>query len=392
MNIAVVGGAGHVGLPLSLAFARAGFNVWAYDLSESLVKTINSGVMPFMEIGAEQVLKQVIAEDMFRATTNSECLRSADIIFVVVGTPAEENLDSDSNSVVETISNLKNYLNPNQLILLRSTVYPGVARRVEKLLESELPGIAVAYCPERIIEGHALSELTSLPQIIGARTVEVFDRTSKLFEALAIKTLMTTPEEAELAKLFTNVWRYIKFATANQFFMMANDLHVDYENVRKAITFEYPRAADLPKSGFTAGPCLLKDTLQLSELVQHKFPLGQSAIQVNQGMPEYLVAKLSEIYDLSSTTIGILGMAFKADIDDTRDSLAYTLRDLLSQKAKQVITTDPFVKDNQLLPLEDVIARADLLVIGAPHSDYLSLNLNKPLVDIWGVMGNGVLV
>ncbi len=391
-SITIVGGCGHVGLPLGLAFASKGHSVTAYDISAESVSLVNLGKMPFMEEGAPELLCKVIESKSFTATSDPSCLSKAEVIVVVIGTPVDEHLSPDPNSVVDSVLDLKPYFKANQLILLRSTIFPGVTSRIEEKLTAEIPGIHIAYCPERIVEGQALVELETLPQIIGCRTQEVFERASNIFSYLSIKTLQTTPEEAELAKLFTNVWRYIKFATANQFWMMANDMGVDYDKVRKAISFEYPRAADLPKAGFTAGPCLFKDTMQLSALVQQNFPLGHSAMMVNEGLPGYLVSRLSEIYDLRNMTIGILGMTFKANIDDTRNSLAFKLRKLLSFRTQAVLITDPFAKDSRLIPFHEVIKNADLLIIGAPHTQYESIATEKPIIDIWGLLNKGVLI
>jgi len=392
MNIVVVGGGGHVGLPLCLVLAKVGHQVSAFDTSLESVDTINNGNLPFMELEAEALLKEVLASQSFVATNDPECIKTADIVIVVIGTPVDEHLNPDPEFVIKTIMSLKSYLRDGQTLLLRSTIFPGVSKRLESYLDVEIPGIAIAYCPERIVQGQALKELTTLPQIIGARSELVFSKAHAVFETLGIKTVFATPEEAELAKLFTNVWRYMKFAIANQFFMMANDLAVDYEKVREIISFEYPRANDLPKSGFAAGPCLFKDTMQLSALVQQKFPLGHSAMMINEGMPGYLVSRLEEIYDLPSMTVGILGMAFKGDNDDTRSSLAYKLRKLLAFKTRDVIFADPYVKDQRLNSQEDVIQRADILIIGAPHSTYKSLSTSKPIIDIWGILGKGVLL
>jgi len=252
---------------------------------------------------------------------------------------------------------------------------------------------SVVFCPERIAEGFAMEELYQLPQIIGARLDVDFDRAEKVFAPLGIKMVRTTPEEAELAKLFTNTWRYIKFAAANQFWMMANDSGVNYDKVRDAIRFEYPRATDLPSAGFTAGPCLFKDTMQLSAFSNNTFAIGNSAMMINEGLPLYLVERLSRKYDLSSTKVGILGMAFKGESDDNRSSLAYKLKRILRFKVEQVLTCDPYVvSDKELLSQDYVLENSDLLIIAAPHLRYKDLITDKPIVDIWNLLGNGSLV
>ena len=388
----VVGGGGHVGLPLSIVLANSGIETYAFDISEEAVSTINSGRMPFVEDDAEVNLVNALEARKLWATTNPECVSKSDYVIVVIGTPVDEHLSPNPNSVLSSILELESHLNENQVILLRSTVFPGVTKRVFEELRKRFPKIRVAYCPERIIEGQALKEIKTLPQIIGAYDEESFYAAKALFDKIGVESLHVEPEEAELAKLFTNVWRYIKFASANQFWMMANDLGVDYEEVRKAISYKYPRAADLPSAGFTAGPCLFKDTMQLSALVQQNFPLGHSAMMINEGTPGYLVRRIKEKYDLRNTTVGILGMAFKGNVDDTRSSLAYKLRKLLMFEAKEILICDPFTKDRRNSDLKKVLEESDLIIIGAPHSEYKDMRIEKPVIDIWGMRGDGVLV
>lgn len=238
-----------------------------------------------------------------------------------------------------------------------------------------------------------MKELHELPQIIGVRSDSDFERASKIFSSLGVKTIRTTPEEAELAKLFTNTWRYIKFAAANQFWMMSNDSEVNFENVRDAIRIDYPRAADFPAAGFTAGPCLFKDTMQLAAFSNNTFALGNSAMMINEGLPLYLVEKLSHKYDLGKTKVGLLGMAFKGESDDNRSSLAYKLKRILKFKSAGVLTSDPYVKNDGELVSEDwVLAESDLLIIAAPHIRYKDLISDKPIIDIWNLRGNGSAV
>jgi UDP-N-acetyl-D-mannosaminuronic acid dehydrogenase len=243
------------------------------------------------------------------------------------------------------------------------------------------------------LEGHALKELRELPQIIGATSENGANRASELFKKLGVKTIVTTPEEAELAKLFTNVWRYIKFAAANQFWLMSNEAGLDFSRIREAITFDYPRASDLPNAGFSAGPCLLKDTMQLAAFSNNNFALGHSAMQVNEGLPLYLVSKLEEKFDLNNLTVGVLGAAFKGGSDDIRSSLSYKLKKILQFRAKKVLMTDPYVSvDSNLVSLEETIEKSDVLIIGAPHSAYRNLVTTKPIIDIWNLLGEGNLI
>jgi UDP-N-acetyl-D-mannosaminuronic acid dehydrogenase len=390
MNVAVVGGCGHVGLPLALALADSGLKVVSYDISQRAVEVVNAAQMPFMEDGADEVLQRVLASGDFRATTDPQSVSRAEYVVVVVGTPVDEHLNPKPEAVVQAVRDLGPYLRPEQLLVLRSTVFPGVTAAVEKALAETGLEVRVAFCPERIAEGFAMKELFELPQIVGVRDDEVFASASRLFGALGVKVHRTTPEEAELAKLFTNSWRYIKFAAANQFWMMANDAGLDFTVIREAIRADYPRAADLPGPGFAAGPCLFKDTMQLGAYSNNAFVLGHSAMLVNEGQPLYIADRLAQQFDLASSTVGILGMAFKGESDDTRSSLSYKLKRILRFRAREVLCTDPFVSvDPDLLPRDEVIDRSDILIIAAPHVEYRRIETDKPVVDIWNTLGHG---
>jgi UDP-N-acetyl-D-mannosaminuronic acid dehydrogenase len=183
----------------------------------------------------------------------------------------------------------------------------------------------------------------------------------------------------------------MKFAIANQFFQMAHSAGLDYDRVLHAIRHHYPRAADLPAPGFAAGPCLLKDTMQLAAFSGDHFPMGHAAMLINEGLPAYIVNTLEDRRSLRGRTVGILGMAFKGDSDDPRTSLSYKLKKLAAFRGATVLTSDPFVKDPNLVPLDQLLLRADVLIVGAPHHAYRELDLNgREVVDIWGVTGRGI--
>jgi UDP-N-acetyl-D-mannosaminuronic acid dehydrogenase len=392
VDVCVVGGCGRVGLPLGIALAARGLSVVLYDIDTAAVDLVNAGTMPFAEDGAADSLTQGLAADRLRATTDASSVGLADALIVVVGTPVDEHLNPDLGAVPRAIERCVQHLRDGQLVVLRSTVYPGVTALTEKLLAAKGLDVDVAFCPERIAEGRAMTELFTLPQIIAARTPQALDRAETLFRHLTGSLVRLEPEEAELAKLFTNTWRYLKFAAANQFWMMANDFGLDYARIQHAVAFDYPRAADLPMPGFAAGPCLLKDTMQLAAFNRNNFVLGHSAMLINEGLPLYLVSRLEDRFDLADLTVGILGMAFKGGSDDARDSLAYKLRKILTLKARETLCTDPYVADDRFVPLDDVLKRADVLVIAAPHADYAALDTRKPVIDMWGLTGQGVLV
>jgi UDP-N-acetyl-D-mannosaminuronic acid dehydrogenase len=391
-DIVVVGGGGHVGLPLSLTLADAGYSVGIYDVSEQTLERIGQGEMPFRESGADELLAKVLDTGRLSLSSSPQLLHDVQNVIIVIGTPIDEFLNPSMAIFERAVDDLATHIANDALVVLRSTVYPGTTAYVAQALADRGRRVDVAFAPERIAEGHALEELTSLPQIIGSDEPAAGDRAAKLFERLGVEIIRTTTKEAELSKLFTNTWRYMKFAVANQFFTVAHVAGVDYNRILAAIRTNYPRAADLPGPGFAAGPCLLKDTMQLAAFTSDHFPLGQAAMQVNEGLPAYVVNAMERRYgSLRGRTVGILGMAFKADSDDIRSSLSYKLRKLLAWSGSRVLCTDPYVTDDRLVPLSRVLADAEILVLGAPHSEYRGLEVGgRDVVDVWGATGGGI--
>lgn len=392
-SVAIVGGCGRVGLPLGIALADRGVPTTLVDINERAVATVNAGHLPFHEAGADSLLQRCAGTNLV-ATVDASAIRSAEYVIIVIGTPVDEHLNPDPEIVAATVDELGPHLVDGQCLILRSTVYPGVTHLVERVVASLGRQVDVVFCPERIAEGKAMTELYSLPQIVAARTPEAAARAERLFGHLTSKVIRLSPEEAELAKLFTNTWRYIRFAIGNQLFTIANDHGLDYERIRSAMRDDYPRASDVPSAGFAAGPCLLKDTMQLAAFNNNSFTLGHAAMTVNEGLPLYVVARMeARLGDLSDLTVGILGMAFKAESDDTRESLSYKLKRILRFKAGAVMCTDPYVTtDPSLEPLDEVLATADVLVVGAPHDRYRSLETDLPVFDVWNATGTGVLL
>jgi UDP-N-acetyl-D-mannosaminuronic acid dehydrogenase len=389
-DVCVVGGCGHVGLPLALAFTQAGLRVVIHDIDDKAVAQVRSGRMPFREAGAEPILKEVIGKTL-EVANDPRLVSMARHVVVVIGTPVDEHLNPTFHTMRRFFLSMRPHLVDGQCIILRSTVFPGATERIHSLLASSGLDVRVAFCPERVAEGHALEEIRTLPQIVSGCDDRAVELASELFGKIAPSLLKLSPLEAELTKIFTNVWRYIQFATANQFFMIATDLGVDFYKVFAAMTHEYPRMAGLPRGGFAAGPCLLKDTMQLAAAGNNSFSLGHAAMLINEGLPNFVVKHLKARHPLATLKVGILGMAFKAESDDPRESLSYKLRKILEYESAEVFCTDVYIKDPAFLALDEVIERSDLLIIGAPHREYRALELpeGKPVIDIWNFYGEG---
>jgi UDP-N-acetyl-D-mannosaminuronic acid dehydrogenase len=371
-----------------MVFASKGFNTVIYDLSVSAMERLASGEMPFLEEGGEPLLRQVLADKMLTFSNDASSVSGVQYVIVTIGTPIDEFHNPKLDLVQQCIDTLLPHLTDGQTIVLRSTIFPGVSDWVHRYLRDAGKRVHVAFCPERVVQGYSIRELQSLPQIISGTTPEAEASAARLFSAIAPKVVSMRPKEAEFAKLISNAYRYIEFAATNQFYMMVKSAGCDYNRVLAGLRDDYPRATALPGPGFAAGPCLFKDTLQLAAFMNNTFGLGYAAIQVNEGLPAFIIDQLAAQYQLSEMTVGILGMAFKANSDDTRASLSYKLKSLLEYKARTVLTTDPLVQtDRELLPLEDVIRRSDLLILGTPHREYKKLDLGgKPVFDVWNYL------
>ena len=313
-DVVVVGGFGHVGLPLAVSLANAGQQVCALDINAQVAKSIAQGAAPFREDGCEPALRAALDAGTFHISLDQNVVSQTDAVIIVIGTPVDRHLNPEFDPMWGVLDSVTSHLVDGQLLILRSTVYPGTTDRVHRTLLEKGKRIDVAFCPERISEGKAMEELRSLPQLISACSDSGLRRCRELFGRLTSDIVELTPLEAELAKLFSNTWRYTIFATANQFFMLANDQGADFHRIHHAMTWNYPRLKDIPKPGFTAGPCLFKDAMQLAAFNNHRFSLGHAAMLINEGLPNYVVDRLRLRYDLSQLTCGILGMAFKAEL------------------------------------------------------------------------------
>lgn len=388
VDLTVVGGGGHVGIPLVLAFAEAGFRVNVNDLNREVLETLKSGRLPFIENGGEALLAQALERDRLMFSDSPAGISGPGPVIVTIGTPIDEFHNPTREVVQECIDDLLPHLVDGQLLVLRSTVFPGTTDWVASYIQRKGRDLKIAFCPERVVQGHGIRELKEMPQIVSGTTLEAEAEAVKLFSVIAPELVRVSPREAEFAKLFNNAYRYIEFATANQFYLITKSAGVDYRRVQEAMKHNYPRARGIPSPGLAAGPCLFKDTMQLAAFAQNQFSLGNAAMLVNEGLVLHLVDDLRRRFDLGTMTIGLLGMAFKAEIDDTRASLSYKFKKVLSNHAHAVLTTDPYVNgDPDLLPLDDVIARSDLMILCAPHARYRDLDLGgKPVVDIWGFL------
>jgi UDP-N-acetyl-D-mannosaminuronic acid dehydrogenase len=393
-DLTVVGGAGHVGIPLVLSFAAKGLTVNVNDLSVDNLAVLKSGRLPFIEHGAEELLLNALRDNRLIFTSSPDSVSKTGPVIVTIGTPVDEFLNPERHVVLDCIDALLPHLNDGQLLILRSTLYPGTTDSIAVHLRAKNRDLKVAFCPERIVQGYGIDELRRMPQIVSGTTPEATAEATALFGAIAPEIVTLDPIEAEFAKLFGNAYRYIEFAVTNQFYLIAQSAGLDYMRILKAMKQNYPRAKNIPTAGYSAGPCLMKDTLQLTAFARNEFSLGNAAMLVNEGLPLHVISDLRRRYNLSQMTVGLLGMAFKSEIDDIRASLSYKFKKVLKGIARDVLATDPLVTvDPDLLPLDDVIARSDILILCTPHSVYKTANLKgKPVVDVWGFLDHANVI
>lgn len=383
-KISIIGGCGHVGLPLGITFALKGFDVTLVDINKTNVELVNDGKLPFLEEGGEEGLKKVIGKNL-RAESAPSSIESADVVIFVVGTPVDEHLNPRVHDVISTIDQYYPLLNEEQLVVLRSTLYPGLTELVSKHLKRKGKPIGVAFCPERVAQGHAIEEIQDLPQIISAMDINSENRAAQLFRSITKEIIRLAPLEAELVKLFANTWRYVEFAIANQHYMIAESHGINFQRIYMALTHQYPRAKQFTKAGLTAGPCLFKDTMQLSSFCNNNYLLGHAAMLINEGLPNFLVNQLDEkVGGLAGKKVGLLGMGFKPNHDDIRESLSYKIKKGLEIKMAKVLDTDVYQDSHG--KLQDILEKADCFILGVPHDEYKRLDLRgKPFIDCWGV-------
>jgi len=376
LRIAIIGGAGHVGLPFGLALCDCGHTVTLLDLNQSQLDTILSGQMPFSEINADQLLPRVLETGRLHCSTDFADLSTQDVIIVTIGTPVDEYLDPSLRAFDQVMEDVFQHTRLGQLLIIRSTVFPGVTERNLQ--------IDVSYCPERIAQGRALLELTQLPQLVSGCTEQACQRAADFFSDFGQEIIELSTVEAELGKLFTNSYRYINFSISNQFYMLAQRYDADFDRIYHAITYKYPRMNGFARAGFAGGPCLLKDTMQLASFNHNLLTLGQTAMAVNEGLPGFIVERLKQDHDLTGLTVGILGMAFKGNCDDPRSSLSYKLRKVLTLECRRVLCTDPFINSPDFVSLETILDESDILILGACHDEYRRVQTTKPLIDVFG--------
>lgn len=398
-RVAVVG-LGRVGLPFALFLAARGCTVHGIDNNAVTLGALRAGRMPFREEGAQEALSATLGS-RFHPTDGLAAIADAEVIIITLGTP----VDDFNNPIFLPIENLLRasmpHLRDGQLVVLRSTVAPGSTEHLGRLIERSTRfrigrDLFLAFCPERIAEGKSFTELPEVPQIVGGLDAPSRERAARFFAQITPTVLPIDARSAELAKLFCNMYRYIDFAVANEFMMIAAQHDREVYPILDAINRNYKRGG-IKSPGLTGGPCLYKDGFFLTGKIPYN-ELIASAWKIHETTPAYLVERARALRPIDGAKVAILGLAFKRDIDDIRNSLAFKLKKILLAEGADVHLHDPLLPSE---PFDDALRGADFVFLAMNHSAFDALTPAalrrhaKPdavVCDIWNLLGTGTVV
>ena len=390
-EVAVIG-LGRVGLPLAVSFADRGLNVLGIDKDAQRLQAVRDARMPFAEPGAQEALDRVHAAGTLEVSDRVADAAAAEHIVVTLGTPSFSHIEIDISDIRSALDDLLGHLRPGHTIVLRSTIAPGTTDFVAGYLAKHRgfvigEDVFVAHCPERIAAGHFMEEIQSLPCIVGGVGVGSGKRVGALFDIFGTNIVQTTPVQAELAKIWTNILRYAHFALPNLLMMDCEQYGANVFEVIDLINRDYPRGG-IAAPGLTGGTCLRKD-FAFSEERSNAPGMLLAVSRVNESVPLFLVEGMKRrMGSLNGRKIAVLGLAFKGNTDDERDSLAHKLVRLLERELADVEIHDPRVA-TPTPPFEEAVAGAHAIVVAANHDEFRG---PEPLHAIAALAGGDALV
>ena len=374
-TIAVIGGAGHIGLPLSCLISNQGMSTIIIDNNEESIEKILNKISPFYEEGLNEQLEKAI-DGGLQVTKDMNKISECNIVIITLGTSSKTTDIENFNSLVQDVITLSN---DETMVILRSTLSAGT---MENIIQdySRDKNLKFIYAPERIAEGKALKELREMPQIIGCHNHEDYLLVESFFNSLGVKTLKMTFKEAEFLKLFLNTYRYLQFSTLNFFENIAHNNHIDFKNVLELASKDYPRLKGVPDSGFVGGPCLIKDSKTFANSYPEAKEIVQSFLDVNDYYVKNIIQKCKHTF--STKKIIQLGLTFKPNSDDIRDSQALRLYETLLDEGYNVKAFDPYVHDSN--KWEEIKDFSENIIIATNHKEFEAINLNNKKVIIIG--------
>jgi len=371
-DVSVVG-LGRVGLPLALSFADRGLTVIGVDNDAGRLGAVREGRMPFAENGAPELIDRVHASGRLSLSDSVVDAARARHIVITLGTPSFSHIEIDMRDIRSALDDLLGVLEAGRSLILRSTVAPGTTEFVAGYLSKHRgfrigEDLFVAHAPERIAAGRFLEEIDTLPCIIGgvgARSGEVVGELFKVFEAPIVQT---TAVNAELAKIWTNILRYTHFALPNLLMMDCERSSANVFEVIDLINRDYPRGG-IAQPGLTAGTCLRKD-FAFSEERSAAPGMLLAVSRVNESVPLFLLEGVKRrVGPLANRKVAVLGLAFKADTDDERDSLAHKLIRLLERELADVAVHDPHVP-TPTVSFAEAVDDAAVVIVATNHTEF----------------------
>ena len=374
-TIAVIGGAGHIGLPLSCLISNQGMSTIIIDNNEESIEKIQNKISPFYEEGLNEQLEKAI-DGGLQVTKNMNKISECNIVIITLGTSSKTTDIENFNSLVQDVITLSN---DETMVILRSTLSAGTMENIIQEYSRD-KNLKFIYAPERIAEGKALKELREMPQIIGCHNHEDYLLVESFFNSLGVKTLKMTFKEAEFLKLFLNTYRYLQFSTLNFFENIAHNNHIDFKNVLELASKDYPRLKGVPDSGFVGGPCLIKDSKTFANSYPEAKEIVQSFLDVNDYYVKNIIQKCKHTF--STKKIIQLGLTFKPNSDDIRDSQALRLYETLLDEGYNVKAFDPYVHDSN--KWEEIKDFSENIIIATNHKEFEAIKLNNKKVIIIG--------
>ena len=393
-------GLGRVGLPLALCFAERGYRVLGVDHDKTVLDSLAARRMPWTEAGTQELLARVIASGQLELAERAADAARAEDIVLTIGTPSFSHVESDLSQLTAVIDDLLPLLRRGQALILRSTIAPGTTEFVAGYVHKRRglsvgEDVFVAHAPERIAAGRFVEEISTLPCIIGGVGEASTERAAETFAVFGAPIVKTSPVQAELAKIWTNILRYATFALPNLLMMDCERYGANVFEVIDLINRDYPRGG-IARPGMTAGTCLRKD-FAFSEERSNAPGMLLAVSRVNESVPLFLVEGIKRrVGALASRKVAVLGLTFKRDSDDERDSLSPKLIRLLERELADVAVCDPHA-GTPTQSLADAVHDADVVVMATNHTEFEgSENLNHIvaraapdclLVDPWNALG-----
>lgn len=411
-KVSVVG-LGYIGLPTAAILASRGLEVIGVDVSETAVSTINAGGIHIVEPDLDMIVKSAVTMGRLKATTHPE---PAEAFLIAVPTPFKDDHSPDLGYIDSAAEAIAPVLQPTNLIILESTSPVGTTERLANILAKLRPDltfpqthgneaqIRIAHCPERVLPGHVLQELVSNDRIIGGMSDKCVEEAIELYRTFVKgECIATNARTAELSKLTENAFRDVNIAFANELSLISDKLKIDVWELI-ALANRHPRVNILNPGPGVGGHCIAVDPWFIVHSAPELSPLIQAARKVNDGKPGYVLSRIKDAADqFKRPVIACLGLAFKADIDDLRESPALDITlELLKESDAEILIVEPNIKalpdkltqaGGKLVNLQEALERANTVAILVDHREFKSVPLtqlnNKLVIDTRGILSKG---